>query len=145
MRKHLLDTMVHMAFYRGCVPAKWALLWRGIREGRRSLVLVEGVVAEMFERMSRERGEEAAWRRILWLKGLRGSRVLHADDNLAMAAGRLRSRHGSRFDLSLVDCFVLAAASREGCEVVTTEVGLRDCARELGVGVSWLPVYALGS
>ena len=139
MRRHLLDTMVQMAFYRGKVPAKWARPWRDVREGRRSLVAVESRVAELFSRIARTDGEEAARDRILWVKGLRRTEVVPADDNIAMAAGRLYARHNGEHGVSLADCFALAVARERRAEVLTADRGMRDCARAEGVSVSWLP------
>ena len=139
MRLHLLDTMVHLAFRGGRVPEKWTLMWTDIRHGRRSLILVESIVAETYYQISKTDGEDEALDHVLWLKGLLRTRVVPVDDNLAMTAGRLRARYGGKHDLSLADCFALAAARHTGAQLVTTEHGLRDCARELRIDVSWLP------
>jgi len=135
--------MVHLAFREGRVPEKWTLMWTDIRHGRRSLVLTESLVAETFYHISRAYGEKEALERVLWLKGLPKTRLVLVDDNLAIMAGRLRARFGGSHDLSLTDCFALAVARSTGAQLVTTEHGLRDCARELGADVSWLPITAL--
>ncbi len=139
----LLDTMVLGSFHRSRVPEKWRRVWKDVREGRRSVVLAEELLAELYHQDSRVWGEEATRHWILWLKGLPRAIVRPADDRLAFLAGHLHVRFHGRHGLSLADCFALAFARQERVELLTTEVGLRRAAEELGVRANWLPVSSL--
>ena len=63
----LLDTMVLGAFHRNRIPEKWRRIWKDVREGRRSIVLAEELLAELYHQISRTSGEEATRHWILWL------------------------------------------------------------------------------
>ena len=143
MSGYLLDTMVLEAFHRSRVPEKWRRPWKDIREGRRTVVLVEELLAELYHQIARRTGGDKARHWILWLKRLPRARVCPADDPIAFETGQLYLQFHGPCSLSLADCFALAFARRERVELMTTEVGLRRAAEEIGVLVSWLPVTAL--
>ena len=140
MRRLVFDTMVQVVLHRGRVPEKWSGIWRDIKEGRACLILQETLVAELSYRLVPLGGEGKARQRVLWLKSLRRTEILHTNDEMAMRAGFLHSRFHGLYGVGLVDCFALAAAESARAELITADVGIRDTARDLRIRVNWLPL-----
>lgn len=138
MRNHLFDTMVLVAAVRGAIPEKWRRQWNETKAGRKHLLLFEPLIAEMYYTLAKFMGEEAAQAKMLWLKSLRGARLVPLNDNLALGAARtiLKFKH---YGISLVDAFSITIAKREGAELFTTDLGVRNICKEVGVPVSFLP------
>jgi len=140
MRGYLFDTMVHMVACNS-IPEKWRRQWKEATVGNKSLLLFEPLIAEIFYQLTRQKGESAAVNRILWLKGLPTITMVKLDDNIAMDAGRFRRRR--EFNISLVDAFALAISKKKRAELFTTDHGIRDAGKKIGVNVNYLPKEAL--
>ncbi len=134
--------MVHVSAVRE-VPDKWRRQWKEATIGNKTLILFEMLVAEIHSKLTLRKGQNASRNRMLWLKGLRNTKMVDVDDNLAFEASRiyLRLRVHS---LSLVDSFLLAIAEKERARVFTSDHSLRDAAREMRIDVNFLPEGALG-
>ncbi len=67
--------------------------------------------------------------------------VLATGEADAWSAAKLRARHYSRRDrdLSLADCFLLAAASTHRGEIATADPGVAAAARDEGIDLMALP------
>ena len=141
MGAYLFDAIVHVQA-RSSIPEKWKRQWKEATTGFKSFLLTEPLVAEIFYQLARQHGENAARNRILWLKSLSTCRIETLDDNLAFEAGRLylRFRH---LGISLTDAFSISTARRAGAEILTTDHGVRDACRTLGIGVNYLPLESL--
>jgi predicted nucleic acid-binding protein len=102
------------------------------------LILSEPVVSEFYYKNARRVGKRMSKDFIIWLKSLPNSFVYDPDDNDAFFAGD--TKLDKAFDLSIVDCFVLAVARANRAILITTDHSLRDSARSLGLRVDWLPL-----
>ncbi len=122
-------------------PEKWVPYWRGASEGTKTLILFEGLVAEMFYKLAEKRGFNFGRQKVAFVKSLRGVRVQPVTDEDAIRAGEIHIRT-RRHRISLMDAWVLAIASRTSARVVTTDSGLQQASKMLGVEVDHLPVSA---
>ena len=129
--------MVHVSAVRG-VPDKWRRQWKEATVGNKTLILFEMLVAEVLSRLTVRKGQNASRNRMLWLKGLRNTKMIDVDDSIAFEASRIYLRLRD-YSLSLVDSFLLAIAKKERARVFTSDHSLRDAAREMKIDVSFLP------
>jgi predicted nucleic acid-binding protein len=129
--------MVHVSAVRR-VPEKWLFHWKEATVGRGRLLLFDYLVAELFEKLTKEFGAKFAEQRLWWLKSLPNTYEVEVDNNLACATARALLKF-RKYDVSLTDAFILAIAEREGAVVFTTDEGLRNACRDSQVEVSYLP------
>ena len=138
MRKYLFDTNAISLAYDDALPEKWARPWREVRVGMRSLLLFEPLVSEIYYKNIPKYGKKTSRDKIFWLKSLPHTQIYLIDDNDAINAGNIKVRYPG--GLSLVDCYLLAIAKANNAKIFTTDYGLRDVARSMGVNVDYLPL-----
>ncbi len=139
MKRYLFDTSAISLMLEGNVPDKWKRFWIDVRTGRGRLILFEPLVSETYYKNVQVHGKKPSKRNVLWLKALPETTMVHLDDNHAIAAGDIKVEH-SRFSLSLVDCFILAVAKSQSAKIITMDHSLRDVARKMRIGCSFLPL-----
>jgi predicted nucleic acid-binding protein len=77
------------------------------------------VLYEVYKKIKRERGEEAA---LLIAGRLNTTQVVHLTESIAFLAADLSLRHG----LAMADAIVYATARDQGAEVITGDADLKD-------------------
>jgi predicted nucleic acid-binding protein len=85
----------------------------------RQLVTPVIVLYEVYKKIRRERGEEAA---LTAVASLRATAVVPLDETLAIQAADVSLRHG----LAMADAIVYATARANSARVVTRDVDLKD-------------------
>ncbi|MEM4160687.1 MAG: PIN domain-containing protein [Thermoplasmata archaeon] len=138
MKRCILDTNAFSILMNDRIPEKWSRIWSEIRVGQRSLILIEPLVSEIYYKNVLRVGKKSAKDMIMWLKSLKKAEIHSLDDNDAMNAGAIKVDY-SNYDLSLVDCFLLAIARRYNALILTTDHSIRDAARNMKVEVNFLP------
>ena len=86
---------------------------------RHEVVTPTIVLYEVYKKVKRERGEEAA---LLFAGRLNMTRVIHLTDSIAYFAADVSLRHG----LAMADAIIYATARDEGAEVITGDADLKD-------------------
>jgi len=142
MRGYLFDSIVHVAVQEA-IPEKWRRQWKEATVGRKNMILFEPLVTEILNHLTPKKGEGVAQNRVLWVKGLKTAKMVRIDDKIAFEASRLYLKL-KRYGISLVDSFSLSIAGKERARIFTSDFGLRNAAREIGVEVSYLQGQALG-
>lgn len=134
--------MAHVAEYRKRTPEKWQVFWNHLKTGRAVLILTEPLISEIYYRIQMQGGKDDAENYLVVLKSRKNVRVIpeYDGDKMAFEAGRLKVKHS---DLSLVDCYILAAALTEGATVFTADQGIMEAAAKEGCKVSFIPKRAL--
>jgi predicted nucleic acid-binding protein len=77
------------------------------------------VLYEVYKRIKRERGEEAA---LASAGQLHGTVVVPLSDSIALLAADLSIRHG----LAMADAIIYATALEQGAQLVTSDADLQD-------------------
>ena len=139
MRKCLIDTYAMSLFMSDKTPEKWDRIWREIRMGKRSLILIEPVISEIYYKNIPKFGMKKTKDRILGIKSYSRAEIISLDDNDAFNAGEIKIRF-SNYNLSLVDCFLLSVGRKHKALILTTDHLIRDVAKKIGVEVNFLPL-----
>ncbi len=134
--------MIHVATACSSIPDKWRRQWEEAITGKKNLILFEPLIAEIFYRLALKIGETKANERILWLKSLPSTKIIEINNNLAIEAVKVYLKF-RRYSLSLVDSFSAVIAKRRNAALFTTDTGIRNVCRRIGVSVSFLPKKAL--
>lgn len=139
MKVYLFDTMVlSTIILQKKLPEKWSNKWEEIKERITRLVLFESLIAELFYQLIKRKKEEIVREEILKIKGLPASIIVQIEDDISFQAGMFY--HQFRvYRISLVDAFLLAVAKRKNGVIFTTDFNLRESAKKMNIGVSYLP------
>ena len=138
MRGCLLDANAFsMLVYEG-VPEKWERIWKDMRMGKTQLMLIEPLISEFYYKNIQRVGKKGSKDKIYHIKAWRNTQIINLDDNDAIMAGSFKVEY-RKYSISLVDCFILAVCKRNRLKILTTDPGVRDVGKKLGVDVSFLP------
>jgi predicted nucleic acid-binding protein len=137
MKKCLLDSSAISFIFKG-TPEKWQSIWNQIKMGKRNLILIEPIIYEIYHKNIQKYGEAEIKKKIIWLKSLKKFNIISLDNYDAILAGSIRVEY-SKFNLSLVDCFILSIAKRNGALILTTDRAIRDVGKKINVEVNYLP------
>lgn len=140
--KILFDTMVHISCFEDRVPNKWKRQWDQIRFGHYELLLTEPLISEIFYMLESEYGRDEAKTYILRLKSLRSTKILTDRDECAFLSAHLKHKY-RKYNLSMIDSFILALGKIEKAQICTTDHGLRDAAKEERCNISFLPIESI--
>lgn len=142
--RFLFDTMVLTRWEN--LPPRWARPRSEVLSGRAEIVVFESLIAEASHRLSLlPEGEQHARRllgRILALpRVLNDTRPAVEAIEAGIGLNRITSQKGFRdARLSLVDFLSSWHAKRTRARLITSDHGVRWCARQLGVQVDYLPL-----
>lgn len=138
MKRYLFDTNSISLTFNDSLPEKWRRFWKEVRMGSKGLLLFEPLISEIYYKNIPKHGKQNCKNKIIWLKSLQKTEIHQLNDRDAINAGDLKIQF-SRYDLSLVDCFLLSIAKANKAMIVTTDHSVREVARKLNVNVSFLP------
>jgi len=138
--KVVLDTMAHLAEYKGKVPEKWQRVWNQLSLDIGILILTEPLVSEIYYRIAILDGQIAAERYLLTLKSKKNIRVIPRGDGdkMAFQAAKYKLKH-KRHGISVVDSYILAAALTERATIFTADHGIRDAGNEEKCSINYIP------
>ena len=136
MRKCLFDTNAVSLMLSGSIPERWVRYSTGVREGKIVLLLFEPLISEIFYKNVPKYGLAECRKHILWLKSLPHVEIHSLTDSDAINAGEIKIRQ-SQYGLSLVDCYLLSIGRHHKSIILTTDHGVRDAGREIGVEIDY--------
>lgn len=139
MRNYLFDTNVFSLLFLDKIPEKWSRYWKEIREGSKKLIIFEMLISEILYKNSKKLGLEKTKDKILEIKSLRNSVIIPVDDNDAFSSGGYMLKL-NKFGLSHVDSYILTLSKRCNARIVTTDPGLKNAGKNIGVEVDYLPL-----
>ena len=114
--KVLLDSSGWIEFFTG---GPLADRYAAYLASRYQLITPTVVLYEVYKKIKRERGEEAA---LLFAGRLSATQVVQLTESIALLAADLSLRHG----LAMADAIVYATAKDQEAEVVTGDADLKD-------------------
>lgn len=114
--KVLLDSSGWIEFFTGGPLAE---RYEAYLIPRYQLITPTIVLYEVYKKIKRERGEEAA---LLFAGRLNATQVIPLTDSIAFLAADLSLRHG----LAMADAIVYATAKDEQAEMITSDADLKD-------------------
>lgn len=138
MKKCLFDTYAVSLMLSGGLPEKWIRYANEVRKGERILLLFEPLISEIFYKNEPKFGISTCREKIYWLKSLPKVEIHKLTDTDALDAGEIKIRN-SQYDLSLVDCYLLSIGKRRNSIILTTDHGVRDVGKKIGVEVNYYP------
>ena len=118
-RKILFDTSFFHAYFGG-VQGKAKEVMNEIFAGKSLGYTLDLVIAEFIYTYGRVKGIEEAKVKVSLIMNS-PIKVVSTTKEIALRAGELKIKYR---DLSLVDCFVIALAEREGAVIYTTDSGI---------------------
>jgi predicted nucleic acid-binding protein len=138
--KVILDTMAHIAEYKGKTPEKWQRVWNQLSLDRSIIILTEPLVSEIYYRIAILDGQIAAECYLLTLKSKKNIRIIPCGDGdkMAFQAAKYKLKH-RRHGISVVDSYVLAAALIERATIFTADHGIRDAGNEEKCSINYIP------
>lgn len=136
MKKILFDTYVVSLMLSGNLPEKWVRYANEIRKGERILLMFEPLISEIFYKNVPVFGISKCRDKIYWLKSLPKVEIHTLTDNDALDAGEIKVQQ-LQYGLSLVDCYLLSIGKRRNSIVLTTDHGVRDVGKKIGVEVKY--------
>lgn len=136
MRSCLFDTNAVSLMFANLTPEKWIRYWKDVRDGRRTLILFEPLVSEVFYQSVKKFGLSEAKKKVMWLKSLPHVDIHSLTDVDAFDAGELKLRYNN---LSMVDSFMLSIGKRQGSLILTTDHDIRDAGRKMNIEIDFLP------
>jgi predicted nucleic acid-binding protein len=104
------------------------------------LLLFEPLISEIYYKNFPKQGKRACKDKILWLKSLPKKGVYSLKNRDAINAGEIKVRF-LRYNLSLVDCFLLSVGMHCNATLLTTDHSVRDVARKMNIKVDFLPLF----
>ncbi|GEM_PF-1136038 len=138
---YLFDTGFLTPALTGSLPEKWTRPWNEIIKRGKAGYIIEPVIAETCYQLMTKKGinKEMSKNHIMQIKSLDSMSILNLNDNDSFKASLYRTRF-SKFSLSLVDCFILAAANRLKLKIYTTDELLKRVAMKINVLYNYLPI-----
>ena len=138
VHKYSLDTGFLTSALTDSLPEKWVRPWNDVRKRGRECYIIEPVIMETYYQLMMKKGvdKESAKDLIMKIKSLESINIPVLDDNDSFRAGL----YHIRFNLSFVDCFVLAIANKLELKVYTTDRPLKMAAKKINVLYDYLPI-----
>jgi predicted nucleic acid-binding protein len=120
------------------LPEKWVRPWNEVRKRGRKGYIIEPVIMETYYQLMMKKGmdKESARDLVMQMKSLESINIPALNDNDSFRAGL----YHKRFNLSFVDCFVLALANRLKLKIYTTDGPLKLAAEKINVPYDYLPL-----
>ena len=138
MKKYLFDTNVYSLIFSENIPERWVRYWKEVRSGKKKLIIFEMLVSEIFYKNSQKYGFRTMREELGWIKHLPASEIIEITNTDAFqAAEYMVSLH--RFGISLVDSYILTVAQKRHARVVTTDAGIKEAGKKIGLDVDYLP------
>jgi len=136
--KYLFDTGFLILALTDSLPEKWSRPWNEMIKQERLCYIIEPVVMETYYQLMTKKGmdRESAKDLIMKIKSLPSVQIPHLDDNDSFRA----ALYHVRFNLSFVDCFLLAIANKLKLKIYTTDESLKMAAKKINVLYDYLPI-----
>ena len=129
VEKIYLDTFVFMDILSGEADAAKAQAYLEKMKGGTAGVVSSILFAELTFHIRRKRGRERAEEILLYIKNLPNLEIIDVTQDIAKAAGFLRSHYAKKIPkkLTYFDCVHIATALAAGCtKFITGDRGFRD-------------------
>lgn len=139
MKKCIFDTNAVSLMFSENLPEIWDMYFKQVRKGERILLLFEPLISEIFYKNEPNFGISVCKDKIYQLKALPRVEIHRLNDNDAINAGEIKVRY-SKYDLSLVDCYLLSIGKSRKCMIITTDHNVRDVGKKIDVEIKYHPL-----
>lgn len=139
MKTYLFDTSMISLILSDTLPEKWSRYWKEVRYGTKKTILFEGLVSEIFYKNAPRHDFQFMRKKLEWIKSLQASKIVNITDNDAFEAGEYMVNL-CKFDLSLVDAYILTVARKNTARIITTDTNLKQASKTVRVECDYLPL-----